>query len=612
MVYNNLIYLIVVIFILSSNGVPDTPQLPFWPALGLFFLKSFVFFLLIRFTYGRNRIQQSSDYFSAEQKLSIAAITSVAVDVYFLDCQYYFSFIPLLGSLPVLVSLGGIILFFFYLSLVWLGARKSYGVIFGRYHSASAFVKSNLKNNVPIILPWFLLSFTADILLVLPFPQLKAFMQSSWGEPLFFLTFFVVLAVVFPEVITRFWECKPMEQGLVRSHVEAFCRKQKLKYRDILIWPLFEGQMLTAGVMGLVKRFRYLLFTPALLRNLSVMEVDAVMAHEIGHVKRYHLQLYIVLLMGFSLIAQLGSYLFMYSLLKSRYFYRFSALLEKNTDTVLIFASTVTLLVVLIFYFRFIFGFFMRNFERQADIHALESMGSATGIVNALEKVAFLSGNIRDLPNWHHFGIAERVDFLERCQINSMHIKKHHRKVYGALLLYLFVLMGTGFSLWKMPSDLLERAPLEHLSELYMEKAVEEPKNPLWYQLFGDLQQGRKLYGPAVDAYEKALTLAPEHPEIMNNLAWILLTAEDESYRNPERGLMLARIAAARKPAGYIFDTLAHAYFQNGFPETAQEMERRAMEVDPDNKLFYLEQLEKFNQGESVQRNQGAMTNGSR
>lgn len=605
MVYNNLIYLIVVIFILSTNSVPDTPQLSLWVAAALFCLKGFVFFLLVRFIYGRNRVHQSSDYFSAEQKLSIGAIISVAVDTYFLDCQYYFSTIPLFGNLPVLVSLGGMMLFFFYLSFIWLGARKSYGLIFGRYYSSSTFVKTNLRNNVPIILPWLLLSLIADIVQLLPFPQVNAFMQSSWGEPIFFLSFFVLLSVVFPEIITRFWGCMPMEKGLVRSHVEAFCRQQKLQYRDILIWPLFEGQMLTAGVMGLVTRFRYLLFTPALLRSLSAMEVDAVMAHEIGHVKRYHLQLYMVLLLGFSLVAQLGSYMFMYVLLKTDYFYQFSAYLGKKTDTVLIFASTVALLILLIFYFRFIFGFFMRNFERQADLHALESMGSATGIVHALEKVALLSGNIRDLPNWHHFGIAERVSFLELCQVNPRHISKHHRKVYGALLLYLFVLIGTGFSLWKMPSDLLERAPLEHLSELYSEKAAEEPQNPLWYQLLGDLQQGRKLYGQAVAAYEKALERAPDHPEILNNLAWILLTAEDKQYRNPERGLTLARIAAAGKPAGYIFDTLALAYFQNGFPETAREMERRAMEVDPDNKLFYQQQLEKFDSTEPGESQRG-------
>ncbi len=594
MIYNNLIYLIVVIFIFATNGVPDTPQIPPLIAFPLFLLKGGLFFLIVRFFFGRRKVSQAPQYFSTEQKLSILAITWVAIDVYFLDCQYYFSYLPLSEKLPILVNICGLGLYFFYLCLVWLGARKSYVRVFSRSYSPSSFVTTNLKNNIPIILPWLLLSLLADILLLLPFPAVRQFMHSSWGEPLFFLTFFILLSVAFPEIIIRFWGCTPMERGLVRAHIEEFCRLQKLPYRNILIWPLFEGQVLTAGVMGLVKRFRYLLFTPALLKSLTVEEVDAVMAHEIGHVKRYHLQLYMFLLLGFSLIAQLGSYLFMYLLLKSDYFYRLTAFTGKKTDGVLVFVSTLALLILLIVYFRFVFGFFMRNFERQADLHAMTSLGSSRGIVNALEKVAWLSGDIRDMPSWHHFGIAERVDFLQVCERQPVHIARHHRKVYVALLMYFFVLLGTGFSLWKMPSDLLERAPLEHLTELYTAKALEEVENPLWYQLLGDLYQGRGLYGKAIDSYEKALQLVPQHPEVMNNLAWLLLTASEMPLRDPERALMLARIAAAGKPVGYVLDTLAMAYFMNGFTENALEVEKRAMQIDPKNRDYYLKQIEKF------------------
>jgi len=593
-IYNNLIYLVVVIFVLSTNSIPDTPLLGAGFTSLIFVLKGAFFFLLVTLTYGRNRVNQASSYFSAEQKLSILAIISLAIDVYFLDCQYYFALLPGSDSLPVLNNLVGILLFFFYLCLIWYGARKSYGLVFGRRYSGFTFIKTNLKNIIPIILPWLTLSLLADILLLLPFPAVKNFFQSSWGEPLFFLVFFILLAVAFPEIIRRLWGCRSMEQGPVRSHIENFCSRQGLKYADILVWPLFEGLVLTAGVMGLIRRFRYILFTPALLRNLTVEEVDAVMAHEIGHVKRYHLQLYIVLLLGFSLIAQLGSYLFMYVLLKSDHFYELSAFLGKKTDTVLISVSTFALLVLLIFYFRFVFGFFMRNFERQADLHALTSMGSGQGIVNALEKVAWLSGNIRELPSWHHFGIAERVAFLNRCQHNRSQIARHHRKVYGALLLYLFVLVGTGFTLWKMPDDLLQRAPLDHLTKLYKEKITETPNNPLWYQLLGDLQQGRKFYTEAVDSYEKGLLLSPNHPEILNNLAWILLTADDHHTVDPARALMLARVAAAAKPAAHILDTLALAYWQNGFAEKAQQVEKKAIVVDPENREYYEKQLEKF------------------
>nr|MBC8318268.1 M48 family metalloprotease [Candidatus Desulfobia pelagia] len=340
---------------------------------------------------------------------------------------------------------------------------------------------------------------------------------------------------------------------------------------------------------------------PALLNSLTRLEVDAVMAHEIGHVKRYHLQLYVFLLLGFSLIAQLGSYIFMYLLLKSSLFYRFTELLGKQTDSVLIFMSTLALLVFLIIYFRVIFGFFMRNFERQADIHALTSLGGSGPIVSALEKVAWLSGNIRDMPSWHHFGIGQRVDFLHSCEQDPGNMARHHRKVYGTLLAYLCVLCIVGFSLWKMPSDLLERAPLAHLAKLYTQKAVEEPANPLWFQLLGDLQQGRKQYRESVAAYEKALELAPDHPDILNNLSWVLLTAEDSDVLNPVRALMLARTAAALKPVSYVLDTLAAAYYANDFVENAIRVGKEAvLAADPDKRHYYVQQLEKYTSGQRL------------
>jgi len=598
-IYNNLIYFIVVIFILSTNSVPDTPQLSPSVTFLLFAGKGLFFWFLVRLGYGRKRVSKVSEYFKAEQKFSILAIGSVAVDVYVLDCQYYFAGLPFTDNLPILISLGGIFLFFSYLCLVWTGARESYSTVFGRSYSAGAFLWSNILNNIPIILPWLLLSFLFDLLLLLPFPVISDFLKSSWGEPLFFLTFFILLAVSFPEIIVRLWRCRPLPDGPVRDHIENFCREHKLRYANVMLWPLFEGQAVTAGIMGLVRHFRYLLITPALLDNLTRLEVDAVMAHEIGHVKRYHLQLYVFLLLGFSLIAQLGSYLFMYLLLKSSIFYSFTKMLGRQTDSVLIFLSTLALLIFLIVYFRFIFGFFMRNFERQADIHALTSLGGSAPIVSALEKVAWLSGNIRDLPSWHHFGIGQRVDFLHNCEKEPEHIAKHHRKVYGTIFLYFVLLCVVGFSLWKMPSDLLERAPLEHLAKLYTQKTVEDPVNPLWFQLLGDLKQGRKKYSEAVEAYERALMLASDHPDILNNLAWLLLTAEDEKVLNPVRALMLARTAATLKPASYILDTLATAYYANGFTENAIRVGEEAVAAaDPDRKQYFLQQLEKYSSGE--------------
>lgn len=593
--YNNLIYLLVVIFVLTTNSIPDTPQFLFVNSLSLFIFKAFLFQFLVRFVYRRNQIQNSARYFAIEQKLSILAIVMVALDVYLLDCQYFFARLPLLARLPVLVDLGGLLLFFFYLTMIWAGARQTYGRVFGRSYSRKQFLLSNFKTNLPIVLPWLLLSLFSDILRLAPLPGLQRFLASSWGEPLLFLIFFFVLVLTFPVVIVRLWNCTPLEKGPVRSHLEAFCKAHNVGYADIMIWPLFEGQALTAGVMGLVARFRYLLVTPALLRTLTSDEIDAVMAHEIGHVKKYHLQLYLFLFMGFGLLAQLTNFPVLYLLLNSTFFYRFCEMIGQEPGTALSFFSTLPMFVMMLIYFRFIFGFFMRNFERQADLYSLKSLGRAWPLIGSLEKIGWLSGNIRDLPCWHHFGIAERVGFLEKCEHDSRIGRRHDRKVYGFLLVYLLVICIAGFSLWKMPADLLEGAPQEKFSEAVINrKIMEDGDNPLWYMLLGDLQQGRGLYREAVAAYEKNLQLTPDDPNVLNNLAWLLVTVDDEQIRNPARALMLARRAAELKPLGHILDTLATAYWANGFKENALRVERQALIRDPANKEYYREQIVKF------------------
>lgn len=595
MIYNNLIYLLVVILVLSTHGTPDIPQIPPPYAILIFLAKGLLFHQLARRAHTQKRVQHPSQYFNIEQKFSIFAIILLAVDVYLLDYQYYLGNLPLADKLPVLVNFGGIALFLGYLTIMWTEARKSYQTVFGRHHTGPSFISTNLKINIPIILPWLLLSLLSDLLQLSNIRIIKETLASPWGEPAILLLFFVVLAIGFPLLVTRLWDCKSLPAGPTRAHIEKICHDQKLKYADIMAWPLFEGRVLTAGVMGLTKRFRYLLITPALLEAMTPEEIEAVMAHEIGHVKRHHLQLYLVLFLGFSLVAQLCVYPIIYLLLNSDFFYQVTLLTDKDPGGALTMMSTIPMLLLMILYFRFVFGFFMRNFERQADLHAFTVMNSGAPIIRVFEKIAWLSGKIRDLPSWHHFGIGQRIEFLQRCEFNRSLVAGHHRKVHGALALYMLVMVVAAIALWKMPADLLEGAPKAKFAEAVLrQKIKDEPQNPLWHQFMGDLQYSRKLYGSAVADYEKALALAPGNPEVLNNLAWLLLTAEDDAIRDPAKALWLAQRAAPLKPQGHILDTLATAYWMNGLVEDAITMEKKAIKNDPANKKYYLEQLEKF------------------
>ncbi|HIJ79452.1 MAG: M48 family metalloprotease [Desulfobulbaceae bacterium] len=595
MIYNNLIYLLVVILMLTTSSSPEKTQIPFLHAAIIFAAKGFIFQQVAHHLFNRRPIRKAADYFAAEQKLSILAIICMAIDVYLLECLYYFNKLPFTTELPFLLNVCGIIIFFAYLCLIWVTARPKYGLIFGRKQKAAAFVAANLKINLATILPWLLLSLASDLLQLLPLPALKNFLSSPWGEPTLLLIFFAVLVVGMPVILVRMWNCTPLPVGPTRSMIEDFCRSQNLRFAEIMSWPLFEGQMLTAGVMGLTRHFRYLLVTPALLAAMSPAEVKAVMAHEIGHVKRYHLQLYLFLFLGFGMLAQLSTSPLLALLLNSDIFYQAVTFTGKSPDTVLTFASTLTLLLFMLIYFRLIFGFFMRNFERQADLHAMAAMGDVAPLVRVFEKIAWLSGKIRDLPSWHHFGIGERIDFLLNCQQDGRQIARHHRKVHLALALYLLVLISGGLLIWQMPQDFLGDAPKIKFAEaLIKEKMSQEPGQAMWPQLLADLQHSHGRYPQAITAYEQAIALDPANAETLNNLAWLLLTAQEPELLNPARALSLARTAADLVRSPHILDTLATAYWANNMRQEAIAIGQEALALSRDNQKFYREQIERF------------------
>lgn len=559
----------------------------------IFMLKGAAYHYLVHHAHARGRAANERNYFAVEQKFSLLAVFLFAIDVYVLDIKYYLSFLSLRGNLPALLSLAGIALFFFYLSLLWLAARKNYQTIFGRRYSAREFVISNVKLNLPIILPWLIISFLADFLKILPFPLSRMLASSEWGETILFLLFFILLAAIFPALIKTLWNCRSMPPGPARAHMEDFCQQQDFKYSDIMLWPLYEGKMLTAGVMGVAKKYRYVLITPTLLEALSPYEVEAVLAHEIGHVKKYHLQLYLVLFMGFGLVASLIASPMLYLLLNSNIFYQVINFAGIDPEAALTFWGTAPMFVIMLVYFRYVFGFFMRNFERQADLAVFKALGDSTPLITSLEKISWLSGDIRDKPSWHHFGIGQRVDFLEKCSRDRSLIARHDRKVYGSLLLFIVLLGCSAGLFWNIDMKPDAAANTKFVESVLLQRARREPDKAIWQRLLGDLKQEMGQEAEALAAYEKSRALEPDNPDTMNNIAWLLITAADPEVLDAPRALDLAKRASALQPtAAYILDTLAAAYWANNMIDEALNAERAAIKHDPANRPFYRRQMD--------------------
>ena len=444
------------------------------------------------------------------------------------------------------------------------------------------------------MLPWLALSLLSDLLRLLPWPPMQELLASSWGELFFFLLAVILLTLFFPPIVSRLWGCTSLPPGPQRQGIEQFCRRQSCP-AHLMSWPLLEGRALTAAVMGLAPRFRYVLLTPALLEEMDQEELESVLAHEIGHVKHRHILLYLLLLFGFSLLTQAVAGPLLSLLLGSGWFWRLLVWSGLPAERLLEYLSGTVLLAFFLLYFRFLFGWFIRNFERQADLHAFRAQGSGWPLFRAFDKIAVLTGIRREQKNWHHFGIGERMEFLVRCENSPALAQQHDRKVRRALAAYFFL---TGLAVWLLPpvdTDALNhRARLRHAAALVESRLRHEPNSGSLLHLRADLLLEQGEEGQARAAYEQALLAEPVQTETLNNLAWLLLTAKDTRLRDPTRALKLAEQAADREETGYILDTLAEAFWQNGRTEAAIQTALRAAAIDPANQAYYQRQAKKF------------------
>jgi Zn-dependent protease with chaperone function len=532
----------------------------------------------------------------------IMALLVFIIDIYGLNLPLLLIDIPIFNTLPTLEALLFLGLFVFYLALVWACAYGPYKKLYRSDITKRSYVFSNITFSIPVLLPWVFLAGIADLIKALPFEWPGRFLETTEGEVTYFLLFLFVVAMIGPVMIQKFWRCKPLASGEHRERIEHLCNKADLAYADILYWPIFGGKMITAGVMGLIKKFRYILVTPSLLQLLEPEEVDAVIAHEIGHVKRKHLQFYLLFFVGFMLLSYVIADAVGWLLIITEPFYWLLNKTGFNPSRVISVVSILVFIFALIIYFRFIFGFYMRNFERQADIYVYSLFDSAQPLISTLEKIVTTSGQSADRPNWHHFSIKERIDYLNKCESNKKWIGIHHRKVkkgIGIFLAGMFLIGVVGYQLsFGVIRDRLSQN-YDRLSKNYIEKVLarelqKSPDNPNLYRLLGDIYYNRKDYEDARDAYEKAIELRPGDPHVLNNLAWFYATCEIASLRNPGRALQLSRLAVGLEQSPPVYDTLAESYFVNGMNAEAIAAGERALKLSKDNRPYYKEQLKKF------------------
>ena len=211
-------------------------------------------------------------------------------------------------------------------------------------------------------------------------------------------------------------DVRPMAAGELRESLLEVCRRHRVKMRELLVWNT-NGSMINAAVMGLISPLRYVMITDALIETLWQEQVRAVMAHEIGHVKRHHMPWLIACL--------LASFIFTWQVLiwvvQGIGIYAWAAD-HGMADWIVLGVNAANLVLGLL-----VFGWVCRRFERQADTFAVQHLsGRGSGekdqvvteeagraMRGALESIAVMNTVDRHRRSWRHGSIAWRQQYLK-------------------------------------------------------------------------------------------------------------------------------------------------------------------------------------------------------
>lgn len=420
--FTNLLFLIFVL-LLSSFSLEmgqATWNLEPLPAFGI---GALLFLLLLGLIVLQNRL------FNKASKQFLLGVANV-------ECLFFFAFyLFVLGAHRIFAPSAfqtGTILFILslYLAVLFVFHRS--------FKSGSSKEALNqIALLIPFALPFLLFTFIVDLLQLLPPDNVAVrFMNEAnpWLALFPALIFLLAMLLFLPPLIVRLWRCRPLEDSFLKRHLQALCDKAQFAHGGFKTWGIMENS-LTAAIVGVLPSLRYILFTPRLLKTFSPEAIEAILAHEIGHSYRRHLLYYPLIFLGMVLALTLFTEKAAPPL-ADLFFRQFGDSWRQLVPLVLF----IPIALIVWLFFRYVYGFFSRMFERQADLHVYALGVSPEAMIEALDHVGTGTGFTHLVPNWHHYSIQERIDFLKETMRDPALIDQHHKRVRLALLLYLTAL----------------------------------------------------------------------------------------------------------------------------------------------------------------------------
>ena len=201
----------------------------------------------------------------------------------------------------------------------------------------------------------------------------------AWGALLAFQLLMMVLAPVF--ILPLFNKFTPLPDGSLRDRLVKLAERADFRAKSIQVMDGSKRSRHSNAFFTGFGRFRKIVLFDTLIQQLTELELEAVLAHEIGHYKKKH----IAKMLAGSAPGSLAGFYLISVLARQEWFYRSFGFEPGSIVPALLLVGLLAGAVT--FWLSPLFHWWSRRYEYEADAYAAEVVNEARPLVGALRKL---------------------------------------------------------------------------------------------------------------------------------------------------------------------------------------------------------------------------------
>lgn len=201
----------------------------------------------------------------------------------------------------------------------------------------------------------------------------------AWAAMLAFQLLMLVLAPVL--IMPLFNKFTPLPEGTLRERLLKLAERTRFVAKSIQVMDGSKRSRHSNAFFTGFGKFRKIVLFDTLIQQLTEPELEAVLAHEIGHFKKKHIPKMLI----FSTFSSVVAFYVVSVLAKEDWFYRAFGFERANIAPALLLFGVLAGVVT--FWFSPLAHWWSRRYEYQADAFAAGVMNEARPLVGALRKL---------------------------------------------------------------------------------------------------------------------------------------------------------------------------------------------------------------------------------